>query len=163
MVSIIVAYDKNRVIGKDGVMPWDIPEDMAHFKKLTSNNIVIMGRNTYNSIGKLLPNRINIILSRDKNFTVDGAYVEENIEDAFSIANNISKKENKEIFIIGGGKVYEMTIALADRLYVTLIDKAFDGDVYFPQINEQLYDKQITGMGADPVPYQFITYTKKNY
>ncbi|MBT7542516.1 MAG: dihydrofolate reductase [Gammaproteobacteria bacterium] len=128
IISIIVAMSKNRVIGKDNNMPWHLSDDLKNFKKITSGKTIIMGRKTYESIGKPLPNRKNIILSRkfeDKNIIVV-----KNIDEALSL----SKKES-EVFIIGGEDIYKQTVHMATKLYLTMIDDNIDGDKYFPEIN----------------------------
>lgn len=163
MLSIIVAYSKNKVIGKDGKMPWNIPDDLAHFKEMTLGNIVIMGRKTFESIGNVLPDRTNIILSGNKHYKVDGAISTNSFEAAVAIAKKLAKQQDveKEIFIAGGSAIYKRSIDLADNIYVTLVKKYYDGDVFFPDFDENKFDRKVTGSGNSPVEYEFITYTRK--
>ena len=135
IISLIVAMAKNRVIGKDNDMPWGrLPVDLKHFKTVTEGHSVIMGRNTYESIGKPLPNRRNIILTSKKQ--IQGCEVASSVEEALEMTKN----EN-EVFIIGGGTVYEKTIDIIDKLYLTYIDLEIDGDTLFPEFNtDEFYE-----------------------
>ncbi len=126
-LSIITAIDKNRVIGNGNRLPWSLPADLIRFKRITWGKPIIMGRNTYDSIGRPLPGRKNIILSR-RNESVPGCLVFGSLLDA--IENN---QNEKEVFIIGGQKVYQQTISMVDRLYLTIIHHEFQGDTFFPE------------------------------
>tara|TARA_B100001250_G_C19809700_1_gene795176 strand:- start:2271 stop:2792 length:522 start_codon:yes stop_codon:yes gene_type:complete len=136
IICIIVAMSKNRVIGKDNNMPWHLSEDLKNFKNITTGKTIIMGRKTYESIGKPLPNRKNIVLSRnlkDKNIVVA-----KNIDEALLLSENKNKYKNEneqEVFIIGGEDIYKQTAHMATRLYLTTIDDNIDGDKYFPEID----------------------------
>jgi dihydrofolate reductase len=136
IISMIAAIGKNRELGKDNKLLWHLKEDFQRFKNLTSGNVVIMGRKTYDSLpekNKPLPNRINIIISRNKSWSPLGSYVYNSLEEAILEA----KKFNKEIFIIGGASVYEQGIKYADKLYLTVIDKEYpDADAFFPDYPE---------------------------
>ena len=130
MIIIIAAIDKNRVIGKGNTIPWHLPADFAHFKETTAGHPVIMGLNTYKSIGRPLPQRTNIVLSKDDE-EIEGCLMAHSLEEAFDLA-----KENSEnIFVIGGASVYEQTLPFADTLNLTLIDAEVDGDIFFPEFN----------------------------
>ncbi len=129
LISIIAATGSNRELGKDNKLLCHIPQDFKRFKDLTLNHPVIMGRKTYESIGKALPNRINIIITRDNNYKLENCLVTHSLEEAIEIAKT---KDNKEIFIIGGGQVYKQAINLADKLYLTIVKGSFDADTYFP-------------------------------
>ena len=134
MVSLIVAKSKNNVIGNKGKLPWNISEDLNRFKELTTDNVVIMGRKTYESLpkkSKPLPNRINIIISRDENYTVPNCLVFNDIKTAIRKAGT-----NKEVFIIGGEQVYKEGLRYTDKIYVTEVDGEFKGDAYFPILNK---------------------------
>lgn len=134
LVSIICAIAKNRAIGKNNELLWRIPEDLRYFKKKTGGHTVIMGKNTYLSIGRALPDRINIIITSDSQFQAPNCLIAASVEDALNLAK---KKEKKEIFIIGGGMIYRQTISLADKLYLTVINKAAaDADAFFPDYSE---------------------------
>lgn len=132
-ISIIAALSKNRVIGKDNKLIWHLPEDLKRFKTLTSGHPIIMGRKTFESIGKPLPNRTNIVITKDSGMHPRGVILKHNIEDAIKEAKKIEKEE---IFIIGGGQIYQQSIKLADRLYLTIIDKNFEGDAFFPDYSD---------------------------
>ncbi len=129
LISIIAAIGSNRELGKNNKLLWNIPEDFKRFKELTINHPVIMGRKTFESIGKPLPNRTNIIITHDKNYKEEGCFVTHSLEEALELAKT---KDDNEIFIIGGGQIYEQAIGIADKLYLTSIDGTFDADTYFP-------------------------------
>ncbi len=129
-ISIIVAIGKNREIGKDNKLLWHIPEDLERFKRITLGHPIIMGRRTFESIGRILPNRTNIIVTRDENYQKEGSIVCHSLEEAIEIAKKSPGSE--EIFIIGGGQIFEQAIKLADKLYLTLIEQSFEADTYFP-------------------------------
>ena len=137
MISLIVAMGKNREIGKENQLLWHLPKDLKHFKDLTSGHPIIMGRKTYESIGKPLPNRTNIVISRRNDWFEEGILIVGSIKEAVKFA----KKIDEEVFIIGGGNIYEQTIDLADKLEVTLVDAVLDADTFFPKINEKIWQK----------------------
>lgn len=128
-ISIIVAVAENGVIGNDNQLLWRLSEDLKLFKKRTSHHAVIMGRKTYDSIGKPLPNRLNIVISRSKDLKIEGCTVANSLQDAIEIAKNESDKE--EVFIIGGEKIYNLAENLATKLYLTKVDASLDGDAFF--------------------------------
>lgn len=129
LISIIAAIGSNRELGKGNKLLWHIPEDFKRFKEITSGHPVIMGRKTYESIGKPLQNRTNIIITRDENFHVEGYLITHSIDEAIELAKT---KDDKEIFIIGGGQIYEQTIGIADKLYLTVVCGNFNADTFFP-------------------------------
>ncbi|KGQ32780.1 dihydrofolate reductase [Gallibacterium genomosp. 2] len=133
MLSLIVAMTKNRVIGRDNQMPWHLPADLAWFKKNTLGKPVIMGRKTFQSIGRALPNRKNIVLSR-QGFQADGIEVVSDLSQALALI----KGEN-EVMIIGGGHLFAETLPIADRLYLTEIDAELQGDTFFPEIDPMVW------------------------
>lgn len=137
MITLIVAMGKNREIGKENQLLWHLPKDLKHFKELTSGHPIIMGRKTYESIGKPLPNRTNIVISRKNDWFEEGILIVGSIKEAVKFA----KKIDEEVFIIGGGNIYEQTIDLADKLEVTLVDAVLDADTFFPKINEKVWQK----------------------
>ncbi|MFC2151761.1 dihydrofolate reductase [Bacteroidota bacterium] len=132
MLSIIVAVAENNVIGKDNDLIWHLPRDLKHFKETTTGHYVIQGRKTFESCGKPLPNRTNVIITRDKNYRVEGCIVVNSLEEAIKEA-----KDDPEAFIIGGGKIYEQAINIVDRIYITQIHHSFEGDTFFPEINTE--------------------------
>lgn len=131
IISIIAAVGKNNVIGVDNKLPWKLSADLKRFRTITSGKQVVMGRKTFESIGKPLPNRTNIIITRDKNYKADGCIVVHSAEEALNAA-----KGNQEIMIIGGEQIFREFLPKAKRMYLTIIDEKFNGDAYFPE-----YDK----------------------
>ncbi len=127
MISIVVAVDSKRGIGKDNKLLWNIPEDLKRFRSITSGHPIIMGRKTFESIGRVLPNRTNIIITRDTNYTVEGAVVVHSLEEALRQAQG-----QDEVFIIGGGQIFEQALPLVDRLYLTIVEGDFHADTFFP-------------------------------
>ncbi|WP_339304265.1 dihydrofolate reductase [Paenibacillus sp. FSL L8-0435] len=135
-LSIIVAMDENRLIGYNGKLPWHIPWDLKYFKEKTMFKNIVMGRNTYESIGKVLPNRTNIVLTSDLNFKAEGCIVVNKIEDVLQYTD----KSDMESFIIGGSSLYEQFIPLVDEMHINLIQHTFKGDSYFPSYDESDWD-----------------------
>jgi dihydrofolate reductase len=134
-ISLIVAMTENRVIGLDGAMPWHISEDLKYFKRVTIGAPIIMGRKTFDSIGRVLPGRANIIITRDTNYLAEGADVAHDLESAIEKASyGLANQGKDEIFVIGGAQIYALALAQADRLYLTEIHQTFIGDAYFPEI-----------------------------
>ncbi len=130
IVSAIVAAAKNRVIGKNNDIPWYLPADLKYFKKMTLNHHIIMGRKCYQSIGRPLPKRTNIVLTRQPFFTSTGCIVARSIEEALEIAQDNGETE---AFIIGGGEIYQQSMEFWDKIYYTDVDLEVDGEVYFPE------------------------------
>jgi dihydrofolate reductase len=126
-ISIIVAISSNNAIGKNNQLLWHLPADLKHFKAITTGHPIIMGRKTYDSIGKPLPNRRNIIITRQTDLAIDGAEVVNNIADALSLC----KTEN-EVFIIGGAEIYKSALAFANKIYLTTIHQQYEADAFFP-------------------------------
>jgi dihydrofolate reductase len=156
-ISIIVAMAKNRVIGKDNDMPWHLPADLQHFRQKTLDKPIIMGRKTYESIGRPLPKRHNIIISRNVDYKVDGCDVVSSLDKAVEVAGEV-----EEIFIIGGGFLYNQTIDQADRLYLTFIDLDVEGDTLLPEY-EHLSLKKISSEHhqkdeKNPYDYEFAEF-----
>lgn len=136
-LSMIVAMAENRIIGRDGGMPWHLSADLKYFKRVTMGAPVIMGRKTYESIGRALPGRTNIIVTRDRTFVRDGIEVVHDLSDAIRQAETIATGENKdEIFVIGGAQIYDQALSRADRLYITEIHQTCDGDAAFPEFSK---------------------------
>lgn len=160
-VSMIVAMSQNRVIGKNNQLPWHLPADLKHFKHLTMGHPIIMGRKTYESIGKPLPGRDNIILTHDTNFEAPGCIVVTSIDEAIESAD---LEEQKEIFIIGGAGIYQQLLARTERIYLTLVHHHFDGDTFFPELDKKTWlEKQSVNHLADEAnvyPYSFLIYEK---
>ncbi|OHA88674.1 MAG: diacylglycerol kinase [Candidatus Zambryskibacteria bacterium RIFCSPHIGHO2_01_FULL_43_27] len=152
-ISVIAAVGRNREIGFKNKLIWDIPEDLKHFRAITTGHPVIMGRNTYLSIGKALPNRTNIVLS-DTSLEAPNVSVAKNLEEALGIAGDSPGSE--EIFFIGGAYVYTQALPLADKLYLTLIDAEAEADTYFPDYS--VFTKKIKEerIGTGDLSYSFI-------
>jgi len=128
-ISLIAALSENHVIGKDNQLPWHISEDLKRFREITRGHPVIMGRKTFESIGKALPNRLNIVITRDLSLKYEDVVVVNSIEEAISIAE---ERDPDEVFIIGGAQIYDQAIKIADKLYLTLVHTEIEGDAYFP-------------------------------
>ncbi|MEW6984046.1 type 3 dihydrofolate reductase [Colwelliaceae bacterium 6471] len=128
ILSMIVAHAHDRIIGKDNDMPWHLPADLAYFKKTTLGKPVVMGRKTYQSIGRPLPGRKNIVISRDESFRAEGIETVTSVEQALALASDVD-----EVMVIGGGAIYAHCLPVADKLYVTHIDADIDGDTRFPE------------------------------
>ncbi len=139
-IAIVVAYAENKVIGNNNKLLWHLPLDMRFFKNLTTGHIIIMGRKTYDSIGKPLPNRENIVISRDKNLQIEGCIVvnslEKAVEKAQEINNQLPEGNQKTAFIIGGEQIYKLGLPLAQILYITKIEAQFEGDAFFPNFDK---------------------------
>ncbi len=161
MLSIIVAVAKNNVIGKDNQLIWHLPEDLKRFKRLTTGHTIIMGRRTFESLGRVLPNRKHVILCNDKQINID----DENVEILPDISLLDKYKDSpEENFIIGGATIYRLLMPMADKMYVTHIDKDFDGDVYFPQIDEKEWkvvdEEEGPDDGKNTFKYKYVTYER---
>jgi dihydrofolate reductase len=159
MIKIIVATSKNGVIGNDNSLIWHLPADLKHFKNLTTNNTIVMGRKTYESIGKALPNRRNIIITRQEDYNPEDCEVVSSLEEALLLC-----AEN--CFIIGGGQIYKQSIDMADKIYLTLIDEEFEGDTYFPEIGTEWH--AVSKIDKEPDDknkhrYSFIEYERYNF
>ncbi|QQV03184.1 MULTISPECIES: dihydrofolate reductase [Chryseobacterium] len=137
MTTIVVAMGENNEIGSDNQLLWHLPKDLKHFKEITSGHPVIMGRKTYESIGKPLPNRTNIVVSRKKDWFEEGILIVGSIKEAVKFA----KKIDEEIFIIGGGTIYDQTMEIVDKLEVTLVKANLEADTYFPEIDSKIWKK----------------------
>ena len=131
IISIIAAMDRNRLIGNKNQLPWHLPADFAHFKSVTMGKPIVMGRKTFESIGKPLPGRTNIVLTRDPDIRFDGVICVGSFNDAVSAV-----RDAEEIMIIGGSTIYQMLLPQIDRMYITYVDAEFEGDAWFPEFDE---------------------------
>ncbi|EKE15819.1 MAG: putative dihydrofolate reductase type I involved in trimethoprim resistance [uncultured bacterium] len=157
MISIIVAVGKNNSIGRNNKLLWNLPNDLKHFQKITSGHIVIMGDRTYESIGRLLPNRRNIIVSLKEGYVVKGGEVINSLEKVL----NEYKKVDEEVFVIGGGIIYRLSLPFADKLYVTLVDdEPQDADTFFPDYSEFKNIVNKEDQEENGVRYSFLELTK---
>ncbi len=161
MLSIIVAISKNNVIGKDNKLIWHLPADLKRFKELTTGKTIIMGRKTFESLGRVLPNRKHIVLTQNKEWKIDDCNVKI-ISSIKELENEI--EEEKENFVIGGATIYKLLMPYTKKMYVTKIEEEFEGDTYFPEIdeNEWKIEKIENGIKDDknPYDYKYITYKK---
>ena len=140
MISLIAAVAKNGVIGNEGDLPWNLPSDLRKFKEITDNKPIIMGRKTWDSIGRPLPNRDNIIISRNINLEIEGGIICLSPDKAISIAKiKANERGCEEIMVIGGGYIYQEFMNIADKLYITEVDLEIEGDTYFPKIDTELF------------------------
>jgi dihydrofolate reductase len=164
-IALIAAVARNRVIGRDNQLLWRIKPDLRHFRDLTVGKPVIMGRKTFESIGRPLPGRDNIVLTRDTTFETQGIFVVRTLEEAFVKASELGKSSGaKEIMIAGGGNIYAQTMDRADRLYITEVDLTPDGDAIFPEIVRKKWkeirrDERPRGAGDDAA-YAFVDYER---
>jgi dihydrofolate reductase len=156
-----VAMDQNRVIGKDNQLPWHLPADLAYFKRVTMGHPIVMGRKTFASIGRVLPGRENIIVTRNKSFSHEGCTILHSIEEIKTFA----EKHKGEVFVIGGAEIFKETLPFADRLYITKIEAKFPGDTFFPNFNEEDWKLVSTEKGPkdekNPYDYYFLVYERK--
>lgn len=157
MVSIIVAIAKNGIIGGGNSLLWHISEDLQRFKRITSGHPVVMGRKTFESIGKPLPNRTNVVITRQKSYRADGCIVVHSLDEAISMF-----PPEEEVFIIGGAEIYRQALPLADMFYLTRIDTVYEGDTFFPDWSEaewQLVSSERHERGENfPHPFEFQLY-----
>ncbi|HEY9278770.1 MAG TPA: dihydrofolate reductase [Eoetvoesiella sp.] len=158
-IKFVVAYSDNRVIGRDNALPWRLPSDLAHFKRNTLGQPIIMGRNTWESLGRPLPGRPNLVVSRNSNFHAEGASVFASVQDALS-----SCADQPSVCIIGGAQIFEQTLPLADEIIATEVHAQVDGDVFFPVLNPAQW--QETERLAQPhengYDFDFVVYKRVN-
>ncbi|MGE3975738.1 MAG: dihydrofolate reductase [Bdellovibrionales bacterium] len=164
IISHIAACSQNRVIGSDNKLPWNIPEDWKFFKEKTTGHCLVMGRKTFESLGKALPNRLNVVITRDKNFQAPDTVIFPSIELAIEFCKTQTEKYGNEIFIGGGGEIYKQTLPIADRVYLTVIHKDFKGDAFYPELPMDEFQEVERRERQEPIPFTFFTYDriKKN-
>jgi dihydrofolate reductase len=162
IISAIVAYANHYVIGKDNDIPWYLPEDLKWFKKNTLNHTVIMGRKCFESIGRPLPKRNNIIITRDMFYLSNGCYIAHGIAEALEMAEEMGETE---AFIIGGGEIYRQSIDFYDKIYLTKVHADIEGDTFFPAIDfnewQLIFEGAHTKDEKNPYDYTFMIYEKK--
>lgn len=159
MISLIVAHDPNRVIGFENKMPWYIPGDLAYFKKTTMDKAIVMGRKTFESIGRVLPGRKNIIVSRNPDYKIEGAEVVTDLVKAIEIAS----AHHEEVMVIGGEQIFRAVLPKAERLYITFIQQSFEGDTYFPPYGDDwvLVETTEDMKTPDGITYAYLVYERK--
>ncbi|MEO4054712.1 dihydrofolate reductase [Solibacillus sp. CAU 1738] len=156
MISLIVAHDINRVIGYENAMPWHLPGELKYFKEMTMGKPIIMGRNTFESIGKALPGRRNIVITRNKEYAAEGIEVVNSLEEALNLVKDV-----EEVMIIGGQQIFSQAMDIADRLYITIINHEFKGDTYFPQYEGwQLVSESEPVIAPDGYTFTYCIYEK---
>lgn len=155
MISLIVAYGNNKVIGLSGKMPWDIKGELKRFRELTTGNVVIMGRRTYESIGRPLPDRTTIVISNTREYSGVNVKTAKSLEEAISMAGD------KDIYISGGSKVYEEALPIVEKMYITEVDITVEGDTYFPEFDESKFIKEVNEKVHGEIPYVYVTYRRK--
>ena len=158
-LSLIVAASQNNVIGRDNQLPWHLPEDLAYFKSVTMNKPLLMGRKTFESIGRPLPGRTNIVITRDPTWSHEGVQVAMGLNAALALAEGVcTKKDTDEVMVIGGEQIYRLCLPHANRLYLTRVDALVDGDAFFPDFDQKAW-QQVSEKMPQQVqshPYRFL-------
>jgi dihydrofolate reductase len=161
MISLIWAMDETRAIGKDNQLPWHLPEDLKFFKRTTMGHPIVMGRKTHESIGRILPGRENIIITRNRDFVCEGCTVLYSVKDLI----DYSRKTSEEIFVIGGAEIFKEVFPVTDRLYLTMIHETFAGDTFFPEYDQNEWELESREIGIldekNPYNYEFLIYKRK--
>ncbi len=165
-IALIAAMDEGRVIGVAGKIPWQLPADLKHFKQLTTGHPVIMGRKTFESIGKKpLPGRTNIVITNDPSYKADGCAVASSLHDALRSADSGRMGEAGDVFVIGGEQIYKLALPVAKKLYLTKVHGTFEGDAHFPEFNEDEWElvqsEPHEKDEKNPLDYDFLTYERK--
>jgi dihydrofolate reductase len=157
-LSLIVAFAKNNVIGINNTLPWHLPEDLKRFRALTTGHHIIMGRKTYESLGRLLPGRTTVIVTRNKNYKLEGALIAHSLESAVDLCQN-----DAEAFVIGGAELYQDGLRLANKLYITEVDLSIEGDAFFPNLDLNLWQEtsREAHTSAQGLLFSYISYIRK--
>jgi len=158
MLSIIAAMARNRVIGIANRLPWHLPEDLQHFKRLTMGHHILMGRKTFESIGRALPGRVTVILTRDCRYAAPGCLTAQGLREAIALCG-----DDPEVFVVGGAELYAQAMSLADRLYLTEIQREYEGDARFPQFDLELWAEEAREKHTSPLglEYHFVRYQRR--
>lgn len=161
MISLVVAMAQNRVIGRNNKLPWTLPEDLKYFKKITMGKPIIMGRKTFESIGKLLPGRTHIIITRNADYTAEGIKVVHDLRQARELCETIGMEDGgDEAMVIGGAEIYRQALPYSQRLYLTEVHAEVDGDVLFPEFDrsewQELAREDFKANGPNPYDYSFL-------
>jgi len=155
IISIIAAMAENRVIGRGNEMPWEIPSELKRFKEITMGHPVIMGRKTFESVGRPLPGRKNVIITRQQHYSAAESIIVPDLRAALAAC-----EESDEVFICGGDTVYREAMTIADRIYLTIIDEEFDGDSFFPEIPDDFVEIRRMTVTEDVLPYDMVLYER---
>ncbi len=166
-VALVWAMARNRTIGRDNALPWHLPEDLKFFKRVTMGKPIIMGRKTWESIGRPLPGRCNIVISRNKSFHASGVEAVSTLQQAIRLAERISRRDGvDEVSVIGGAEIYAQALPLADRLYLTQVHADIEGDTFFPKLDLGLWQEvereDYTASGENPYDYSFLVLEKRS-
>nr|AIA17026.1 Dihydrofolate reductase [uncultured bacterium] len=163
ILSHIVAVAQNDVIGAKNALPWNIPEDMKFFREKTKGKALIMGRKTFESVGHPLPHRLNVVVTRQKDFASDApnVVVKPDLASAIEYCRGQTSKYGDEIFIIGGGEIFKESMSLVDVIYLTRIHRDFDGDIFYPQLPSDQFELIEQRDRTEPVPFSFLTYMRR--
>ncbi|MFT7227710.1 MAG: dihydrofolate reductase [Methylophilaceae bacterium] len=158
-LSIIVAVANDNVIGINNAMPWHLPEDLKRFKALTMGHHIVMGRKTYESLGRLLPGRTTVIVTRNKDYAVEGAIVAHGVEDALATCT-----DDEEVFLIGGAELYQQGITHADKIYMTEVHADFAGDAFLPNFDLSQWDEEVreAHMAESGLHFSYVTYVRQS-
>ncbi len=159
MIALIVAYASNRIMGNKGQIPWSIKGEQKRFRELTTGNVVIMGRKSYEEIGHPLPNRFTVVVSNTADFEAENCVTASSLEQAINMAEKLRPGEN--IYISGGAGLYKEAMDLVEKMYITEIDAVIEGDTYFPEFNKESFTKEIVERVEGEIPYTYVTYTRK--
>lgn len=162
-LSLIVAYAHGRVIGLDNQLPWHLPEDLKRFKALTMGHHIIMGRKTYESLGRLLPGRTTVIVTRNVNFKVEGALIAHSLVEAIALCKDADGQPDEEVFLIGGAELYQSAMQMADKLYVTEVDLSVQGDAFFAEIEADVWQEtsREVHVSSAGVAFAYVSYERK--
>ena len=156
IISLIAAMSENRVIGAGNKIPWSIPSEQKRFREITMGHPVIFGRKTFESIGRPLQGRKNIILTEQRNYRIEGASVVHSLADALSLCST-----EEEVFICGGGPLYQQTISRADRIYLTVVHRVYEGDAFFPEIPASFAEISREEV-REEIPYSIVRYERRS-
>lgn len=164
-LSVIVAVAENGVLGVDNSLPWRLPEDLKYFKKVTMGKPIVMGRKTYESIGRALPGRANIVVSRNPDFSAPGIDVVASVDEALSLAGDLARGDGQnELMVIGGAAIYALAIPIADRLYLTEVHAEFNGDAYMPFVDweqwKEISRERHSSEASDSPAFSFVVYER---
>ena len=160
-LSHIVAAAQNDVIGVEGGLPWNIPEDMKFFRDKTRGHAIIMGRKTYECVEHPLPDRLNVVVTRNTDYDAPGAHVVASLEEAIEYCKQFTDKYGDEIFIIGGGEIYRQSMDIVDIIYLTRIHKDYPGDAKYPTVDLKYFEIIEQRDRSEPEPFTFFTYARK--
>jgi dihydrofolate reductase len=164
-LAVIVAAAENGVIGRNNALPWHLPEDLRYFKRVTMGKPIVMGRKTFESIGRPLPGRTNIVITRNPDFTAEGVRVVASLDEAVRLAGDIALIDGaQELVVIGGAEIYKASIPRADRLYITEVHASVEGDAYLPEIDwahwREVGRERHAASDANPYDYSFVVYNR---